>query len=119
MQRQIGQYILTGNVPYEVANIGVIAQRGEEQLREINRIEEARKRYWFLKYLVQTRLGTDFIATVLENEPQRYALVELDEYPFRARVELPKLLDPSSDVRLKLVGVDLWRRQAQFIHQPR
>ena len=119
MQRQIGQYILTGNVPYEVANIGVIAQRGEEQLREINRIEEARKRYWFLKYLVQTRLGTDFIATVLENEPQRYALVKLDEYPFRARVELPKLLDPSSDVRLKLVGVDLWRRQAQFIHQPR
>ena len=119
MQRQIGHHILTGNVPYEVANIGVIAQRGEEQLREINRIEEARKRYWFLKYLMQTRLGTDFIATVLENEPHRYALVELDEYPFRARVELPKLLDPSSDVRLKLVGVDLWRRQAQFIHQPR
>ena len=118
MQRQIGHYILTGNALYDVTNIGAVAQRGEEQLREINRVEESRKRYWFLKYLMQTRLGTEFMATVLENEPYRYALVELDEYPFRTRVELPRLVDPGSYIRLKLAGVELWTRQAQFIHQP-
>ena len=100
-----------------------MAQRAEVQVREVARVETQRKRYWFLKFLQAERLPSDadedrgiFTSVVLETDPRRRALVELTEYPFRSRVELPRSYSPGASVTLALRGVDLWRRLAHFVH---
>jgi hypothetical protein len=124
MQRQISHFLSTGKPLYPAESVASVIQRAAVQLRELARLEEDRKRYWFLKYLVQTRVeaaGRDgssdlFAATVLENVPGRRALVELAEYPFRLRAEVPAGSGPGEVVTLKLEGVDLWRRIPFFVH---
>ena len=123
MQRQISHFLASGEPVYSADDISSVAKRAEVQMREMSRIEEARRRYWFLKYLMLTRLGAAdeadlFTAYVLENEPRRLAALDLDEYPFRVRAELPNTIEPGTTVTLKLTGVDLWRRQAYFLHTP-
>ena len=123
MQRQISHFLAVGEPVYSSDDISSVAKRAEVQMRELSRIEEARRRYWFLKYLMLTRLGAAdeadlFTAYVLENEPRRLAALDLDEYPFRVRAELPNTIEPGTTVSLKLTGVDLWRRQAYFLHVP-
>ena len=123
MQRQISHFLAAGEPVYSEDDISSVAKRAEVQMRDLSRIEEARRRYWFLKYLMLTRLGAPddadlFSAYVLENEPRRLAALDLDEYPFRVRAELPNTIEPGTTVTLKLTGADLWRRQAYFLHVP-
>ena len=73
-----------------------LGQRAEIQAREIFKLEDGRKRYWFLKYLEQSYIcdvtsekSRNFEVVVLENYLDRMALVELIEYPFRTRINLP------------------------------
>ena len=100
-------------------------QRADVQLRGLARIEEDRRRYWFLKYLNQLRaIGEEdgasdlFDAVILENQPGRTAYLELADYPFRVRAELPEASEPGETVTLRLHGVDLWRRIGHVIHVP-
>ena len=124
MQRQIAHHLATGEYLYTPDEIASVMQRAEVQLRELSRIEDARKRYWFLRFLQDTVLdGPDssrqFAAVVLENEPHRRALLELDEYPFRLRAETPRQAEPGDRVALELRDVDLWRRLAHFVYAQR
>ena len=127
MQRQIAHYLATGKHLYTPEEIASVMQRAEVQLRELSRIEGARRRYWFLKYLQGSVLDApdssdvsrEFEAVVLENEPHRRALLELAEYPFRMRAELPRQAEPGDRVALELRDVDLWRRLAHFVHAQR
>ena len=118
MQRQISHYILAGKELYSEEEIASVAQRAEVQLRELARIEEQRKRYWFLKFLEQS-LARDqdsrFAAVVLENEPRRVALLELADYPFRLRMDLQRSYEPGEMITLRLCGVDKWRRVCQWV----
>lgn len=119
MQRQISHYLSSGKALYTEEEMASVAQRAAVQLRELAGIEEQRKRYWFLKYLEQSLTeGEDglFEAVVLENEPRRPALLELAEYPFRIRAEVPSPHGPGQTVTLRLHGVDLWRRVGQWVH---
>lgn len=123
MQRQISHFLASGEPVYSADDISSVAKRAEVQMRDLSRIEEARRRYWFLKYLMLSRLGAPneadlFTAYVLENEPRRLAALDLDEYPFRVRAELPNMIEPGTTATLKLTGVDLWRRLAYFLHVP-
>lgn len=123
MQRQISHFLALGEPVYSADDISSVAKRAEVQMRDLSRIEEARRRYWFLKYLMLTRLGAPdeadhFTAYVLENEPRRLAALDLDEYPFRVRAELPNTIEPGTTVILKLTGVDLWRRHAYLLYVP-
>ncbi len=124
MQRQIAHHLATGTPLYTPEEIASVMQRAEVQLRELSRIEDSRRRYWFLRFLQDTVLnapdssGADrqFDAVVLENEPHRRALLELDEYPFRMRAEIPRQAEPGDHVALQLRDVDLWRRLAHFVY---
>ncbi len=117
MQRQISRYLESGTPLYTTEEIASVAQRADAQLRELGRLEEDRKRYWFLKYLRQ-RVQEPFDAVVLENPTNRPGLLELADYPFRVRARLPGAIQPGDDVTLTLHGVDLWARVAQFVHEP-
>ncbi len=120
MQRQISRFLESGEPLYGRDAMASIAQRAEVQRRELSRLEEDRKRYWLLKLLDQRRAAGDdtFEAVVLEIQPQRPALLELAEYPFRLRAALPDTCAPGDAVDLRLHGVDLWRRTGQFVHLP-
>ena len=123
MQRQIGYFLSSGKPFYPTETVASVLQRAEVQLKELARLEEQRRHYWFLKYLQQSRLDRPessdsprlFPATVLENEPRRTALLELADYPFRVRAEVSRACAPGDTVTLRLEGVDLWRRVGKFV----
>ena len=120
MQRQISHFLAVGEPLYPPEAIASVAQRADVQLRELARVEEDRRRYWFLKFLEQSGSQEGprtFRAMVLENRPGRHSLLELADYPFRFRADLPKTFTPGDSVALRLHGVDLWRREAHFVHQ--
>lgn len=123
MQRQISQFLKTGQPLYSTEEMTSVAGRADVQLREISRIEEDRKRYWFLKSLrdriADENAEADFMeAIVLENQQGRSAQLELVDFPYRIRVQLPNSVNPGETVTLQLYGVDLWRRMGHFVHVP-
>ena len=123
LQRQISHFLENGRPLYSTEEISSVAQRAEVQLRELTRLEEDRRRYWFLTYL-KRRLARDngahalFEAVVLENQPRRPALLELADYPFRVRAGMPTACLPGDTVTLRLHGVDTWARVPHFVHEP-
>jgi exoribonuclease-2 len=124
IQRQIAHHLTTGEPLYPLEKIASLGQRADVQLRELAQLENSRNKYWFLKYLQQSRLEDSgavetsslFPAAVLDNQPRRLAMLELDEFPMRVRAELSQSWGPGDTVTLKLQGVDLWRRIGLFVH---
>ena len=55
---------------------------------------------------------------MLDSGGRRTALLELLEFPFRCRAELPRSVAAGEIVTLRLQGVDLWRRVGLFVHAP-
>jgi len=121
-QRQVSHYIVRGNIIHKADILISIAREADRRLRDLSRIEEDRKRYWFLKFLLHTRLLSNtpncsdlFDATVLENEYGKRGLVELTEFPFRTRTSLRQNIQPGEVVELSLTDVDLWHRSVYFV----
>ena len=122
MQRQIGGFLERGEPPYSSQDVTDVTQRADVQIRELGRLEEGRRRYWFLKYLGQRLEDAEprelYDAVVLENARNRNAQLELVDYPYRVRTKLPQQCEPGETVTLRLHGVDLWRRVGFFVHAP-
>ena len=125
MQRQISHYIKCGSPLYEKNEVLAMAASADVQIRELARIERQRKRYWFLKYLRETRGGNAdgtaslgiFPAVVLERREQGPSSIELLEYPFRTRIQLQDGDSPGDRITVRLHDVDLWSRSAHFIRE--
>ena len=122
MQRQITHYLGAGEPLYSVEDITSVAGRADVQLRAMGKLEDERRRYWLLKFF-KLRMDTTpddeaclFDAVVLENQPRRSAMLELNDYPFRVRARLPDAILPGETVTLCLHSVDLWEKRANFIH---
>lgn len=122
MQRQIGGFLERGEPPYSSQQVTDVTQRADVQIRELGRMEEQRRRYWFLKFLGQRLKCAEprelYDAVVLENVRNRNAQLELVDYPYRVRTKLPQQCEPGETVTLRLHGVDLWRRVGFFVHAP-
>jgi exoribonuclease-2 len=122
VQRQVSHFVETGQQLYSKEEIASVAQRADVQLREMGRLEEERKKYWFLKYLDQRRKAAQdedgeslYDAIVLDAPANRAGVLELVKYPFRVRAAFPSTVSPGETVCLRLHGVDLWRRVGQFV----
>ena len=121
VQRQISHHLRTGEMLYDTESVTSVAHRADTQIRQMSRIENQRRQYFFLKWLDARRRvaeegGNSCIleGVVLENPANRAATVDLMDWPFRARAALPNSTSPEDKVSLHLHGVDLWRRTAQF-----
>ena len=121
VQRQISHHLRSGERLYDVDAITSVAHRADVQVRQMSRIENNRRHYFFLKWLGQHVTESESCAeprvhraVVLENPDNRSATIEMVEWPFRSRVALPNSIKPGEIVPLHLHGVDLWRRTAQF-----
>ena len=121
MQRQIKSLIDSTNTPYDIKEISSIGVHGESLAKNLSRIEESRKKYWFLVYLKQSLLNnsvTIFDGIVLETNGNTLGrLFELRDFPFRFRCEIPKSIQEGSNITIKLNSVDLWNRTAQFAYK--
>lgn len=124
MQRQISHFLSAGEPLYSTDGIASVAARAEVQLRALGKLEAQRRTYWFMKHLkLRAASAADddgllYDAVVLENHPRRSALLELADYPFRARAQLPNAAQPGERVRLRFGGADLWERRLSFTHAP-
>ena len=122
VQRQISYHLRTGEMLYDNESVTSVAHRADTQIRQMSRIENQRRQYFFLKWLDARRQvaeeegGNPYVlkGVVLENPANRAATVDLVDWPFRARAALPNSTSPGDEVSLHLHGVDLWRRTAQF-----
>jgi exoribonuclease-2 len=118
LQRQAIEYISTNDYPYQKDELSYIGFESETRVKEIQRIESRRRRYWLLKYLRQEYLEKDknnlIEAVVLENDSGTNALIELNNFPIRGRCFLPISSLQGDQVFLRLNGVDLWEQSAQF-----
>ena len=121
MQRQIKSLIDSTSTPYDIKEISSIGVHGESLAKNLSRIEESRKKYWFLVYLKQSLLNnsvTIFDGIVLETNGNTLGrLFELRDFPFRFRCEIPKSIQEGSNITIKLNSVDLWNRTAQFAYK--
>ncbi len=117
MQRQVSHYLATGSPLYSVEEIASVAQRAEVQLRELASIENQRRRYWLLRYLIQQldEGSTDYEAVVLDTDRRGPPILELTDYPFRVRAKLSPSASSGDLVTLRLHDVDLWRRVPHFV----
>ena len=121
MQRQIKSLIDSTSTPYDIKEISSIGVHGESLAKNLSRIEESRKKYWFLVYLKQSLLNnsvTIFDGIVLETNGNTLGrLFELRDFPFRFRCEIPKSIQEGDNITIKLNSVDLWNRTAQFAYK--
>ena len=131
VQRQISHHLRTGETLYDEEAVTSVAHRADMQIRQMSRIENDRRQHFFLKWLDARRVESEsggasgasgapaiHRAITLENPGRRAALLDLVEWPTRTRAALPSSVKPGDEVSLRLHGVDLWRRTAQFTYEP-
>ncbi len=128
VQRQISHHLRTGETLYDEEAVTSVAHRADMQIRQMSRIENDRRQHFFLKWLDARRVESEASgasgapaihrAIALENQGRRAALLDLVEWPTRTRAALPSSVKPGDEVSLRLHGVDLWRRTAQFTYEP-
>ena len=118
MQRQIKSEIDSKDTQYDIKEISSIGVYGESLAKNLSRIEESRKKYWFLVYLTQFLNKSSpaiFEGMVLETEGNTLGrLFELQNFPFRFRCEISKSIREGQKITVNLKSVDLWNRTAQF-----
>ena len=114
VQRQLTSAIDGFDPPYSPDDLKGLIGEADATLRDLNRAEDERKRYWAFKYL-GGRIGEAFPAVVLDVR-ERQSVVELDTFLIRSNVYLPPSISPGQTVQLELQEVDPWRGQARFRH---
>ena len=114
VQRQLASAIDGTVAPYTAEDLKGLIGEADATLRDLNRAEDERKRYWMLKHL-GGRLGEAIPAVVLDVR-ERQSVVELETFLIRSNVYLPPSVVPGQTVQLELQEVDTWRGQARFRH---
>ena len=114
VQRQLASALSGSAAAYSEGDLKTLIGEAEATLRDLNRAEDERKRYWMLKHL-SGRIGEAFPAVVLDVR-ERQSVVELDTFLIRSNVYLPPSTQPGQTVTLELQGVDAWRGQARWRH---
>ena len=113
MQCQVVHDLIHGEVLYARDEIDLIRYRVQEELRQLDRLRHRRERYLILRNLSES---TDslFSAVVLYLRRDG-ALVELVDFPVKIVVRSLRQVSVGEVIRLRLVGVDLWRARAHLV----
>ena len=114
VQRQLASALSGSDAPYSEGDLKTLIGEADATLRDLNRAEDERKRYWILKHL-SGRIGEGFPAVVLDVR-ERQSVVELETYLIRSNVYLPPSTVPGQTVMLELQEVDTWRGQTRWRH---
>ena len=117
-QKQLKNAVLGLKSPYPAEEILNISMSAQKKIRALHSIENARKKYWFLKFLEfeKTQRRNLYRAVVLDNSrtSSRNSLIELEKYPFKGRCWVPDHVTPGSTINVEVADVDLWVKSADF-----
>ena len=118
VQRQVVEHLHSRPIGYTDSEISTIANVSDSQFRTLRRIENDRIKYWFLKYLnsqyLEGTAANNLKAVILENFEDRPSNFELVDFPYRGKCHFPSTTKPGDQCYLKLNGIDLWHKTAQF-----
>ena len=114
VQRQLVSALTGESPPCSEEDLKALIGEADAALRDLNRAEDERSRYWMLKHM-EGRIGETFPAVVLDVR-ERQSVVELDTFLIRSNVYLPPSTAPGQTVLLELQEVDTWRGQVRWRH---
>ena len=129
VQRQISHHLRTGETLYDEEAVTSVAHRADMQIRQMSRMERDRRQHFFLKWLDARRVESEASGAIgapaihraitLENPgPPRRAVGPGGVAHENAGRRFRRRSSPGDEVSLRLHGVDLWRRTAQFTYEP-
>ena len=122
LQRQIINFICYGEILYSQENLENLSFGTYTRIQDIKSVERERQRYWLIKYLenVLNNSGSSmrhlcYTAVVLEKSNYGMkSLVQIIEFGFRQRINLPSHCQIGDEISLNLISVDTWHRTARF-----
>jgi len=122
LQRQIVHFICYGKFLYSQENLETLAFGTYSRIKDIRYVERERQRYWLIKYLENILNSKDssmqhlcYTAIVLEkNNYGTKSLVQIVEFAFRQRINLPSYCQIGDEISLNLASVNTWNRTARF-----
>lgn len=122
LQRQIVHFLCYGKFLYSQENLETLAFGSYSRIKDIRYVERERQRYWLIKYLENILNAGDssmdrlcYTAVVLEKSNYGMkSLVQILEFAFRQRINLPSYCQIGDEISLNLVSVNTWNRTARF-----
>ena len=122
LQRQIVNFICYGEILYSQENLENLSFGTYTRIKDIKSVERERQRYWLIKYLENALNDSGssmrhlcYTAVVLEKSNYGMkSLVQIIEFGFRQRINLPSHCQIGDEISLNLISVDTWHRTARF-----
>ena len=106
VQRQLSEVLAGRPAPYSDRDMDELAMQVTPNVRRLNRVRQARQRYWILKWL-ETKREDTIPGIVMEYQVRRWQVLLSDIMMLASVPNQPGLnLEPGMDVRVKLERVD-------------
>ena len=122
LQRQIIYFLNHNKFLYSKDEIEYSVFSTVSRIKDIKLLERQRQKYWLMKYLENrikncgsSKYPLTYPAIVLEaNADSSKSLVQITQFGFRQRINLPSYYQIGDEVILNLMSVDTWNRTARF-----
>lgn len=126
LQRQIIHFLNHNKFLYSKDEIEYSVFSTVSRIKDIKLLERQRQKYWLIKYLENkikncesSKHPLTYPAIVLEtNSDSSKSLVQITQFGFRQRINLPSYYRIGDEVILNLISVDTWHRTARFRVNP-
>lgn len=112
IQRQIVHHLKTGDPLYTAAELDPVRYRAHEENARHAKLRFRRERFMMLN-LLEASADRTFPAVVL-HPGRNGALVELEAFPVKTRVQAPWPVNAGDTLQLRLTGIDRWRGNPRF-----
>ena len=122
LQRQIIHFIYYNKSLYTLEDLKTLVYGTYSRTKDIKSVERERQKYWLIRYL-QNALNNrssntphpSYSAVVLEKgDSGTKSLVQLIDFGFRQRLNLPSHCQIGDKISLTLLSVNTWHRTAKF-----
>ena len=101
-QKQITNFIKTGNIYYTSSELIETLMKLDETLKTAGMIIKETKRYWLIEYLRQRKTTNDIIYGTVLRTDMRFPLVEVEEVYMNYVVRSQNPLSVGDRVKLKI-----------------
>ena len=122
LQRQIIHFIYYSKYLYSLEDLKTLVYGTYSRTKDIKSVERERQKYWLIRYLenaLNNRSSNtphpSYSAVVLEKgDSGTKSLVQLIDFGFRQRLNLPSHCQIGDKISLTLLSVNTWHRTAKF-----
>tara|TARA_Y100000590_G_scaffold452310_1_gene595266 strand:+ start:11158 stop:12510 length:1353 start_codon:yes stop_codon:yes gene_type:complete len=122
MQRQIISYKFCNKIIYTLDDLKLMIEESELKLKAISKFDKERERFWVIRYfdqildeLIYNKLDRSFVGVVLESNIDGFALLELEEIPYRFKCFIPDVCFQGDRINFTINNVDLVSRTISFM----